>query len=140
MSLTSNSSLVQVSTMIATVLFAIVMIYQLLIALGVIPISMAWGGRYTELTLGLRIASMVAIILLGLFAYIIRSRAGLTGAGEITLLIKILSWGVTAYMAFNTLGNFTSKNASEKMIFTPITAILTIVCFIVSISKVPGIE
>jgi hypothetical protein len=112
------------------------MIYQLLIAIGVIPISMVWGGRYTDLTAGLRIASIVAIIILGLFMVIIRRRAGLISTGEIKMPIKILSWVVTAYMAFNTLGNFASQSAVEQFILTPITAILTIVCFIVSISKI----
>ena len=135
MLLNSNSSVVQVSTNISTVLFGLVMILQILIALGVMPISMAWGGRQTALTPGLRIASLVAIVILGLFAYIIRYRAGLIGAGEITLFIKILAWIITAFMALNTVGNLTSQSTAEKLLFTPITSILTIACFIVSISK-----
>lgn len=129
-----HSSVAQISANIATVLFGIVIIFQLLIALGVLPISMAWGGRQTELTPQLRIASVVGAVILGLFAYIIRLRAGLIGTGEITLLIKILAWIVTAYMAFNTFTNITSKSKAEKLIFTPITLVLTILCLIVSIS------
>ena len=132
-----NSSIVQWSANIAAVLFGVVIIFQLLIALGVLPISMAWGGRQTELTPQLRIASLIGAVILGVFAYIIRLRAGLVGAGEITLLIKILAWVVTAYMAFNTFTNLTSQSKAEKMIFTPITLVLTLLCLIVSISKTP---
>jgi hypothetical protein len=135
MLISTSSLIVQLSANIATALFGAVIILQLLITLGLLPISMAWGGRQAELTPKVRIASLVAAVILGVFAYIIRLRAGLVGAGEITLLIKILAWVVTAFMAFNTLTNLTSQSKAEKLIFTPITLILTIVCFVVSISK-----
>jgi hypothetical protein len=135
MSEKSRTPLVRISAQVSTVLFAAVMVLQLLLATGVMPVSMAWGGRQTELTPGLRVASLVAVVILGFFAYIIRRRAGLIGSGEIKTPIKILAWVITAYMAFNLLGNITSQSAGETMIFGPITAILTIACLIVSASK-----
>jgi hypothetical protein len=96
---------------------------------------MAWGGRQQVLTPGLRIASIVSAIVLGLFAYIIRYRAGLMEAESISVWIKVLAWIVTAYMAFNTFTNLTSQSTIEKIVFAPITAILTIACFIASISR-----
>lgn len=135
MSEKTNTSIVRLSAQVSTVLFAAVMVLQLLLATGVMPISMAWGGRQTELTPGLRVASLAAVVILGVFAYIIRRRAGLIGSGEIKIPIKIMSWVITAFMAFNTLGNITSLSVWEKMIFTPITLILTIACLIVSTSK-----
>ncbi|MEZ4869036.1 MAG: hypothetical protein R3C14_47380 [Caldilineaceae bacterium] len=60
---------------IATVGFLLTMVLQLLLALGIIPITMAWGGSQTVLTPALRIASLVAVLLLGFFAYVIRRRA-----------------------------------------------------------------
>jgi len=47
----------------------------------------------------------------------------------------VLSWIITAFMAFNTLGNFASLNNTERFLFGPITAALTIACFIVSVSS-----
>lgn len=138
MSEKTNTSIVEISAQVSTVLFAAVMVLQILLATGVMSISMAWGGRQTELTLGLRAASLAAVVILGIFAYIIRRRAGLTGSGEIKIPIKILAWVITAFMAFNTLGNITSQSAWEKMIFTPITAILTIACLVVSTSRTAG--
>ena len=96
---------------------------------------MAWGGRQEVLTPNLRVASIVSAVVLGLFAYIIRRRAGLLGPEEISTIIKVLAWIVTAYMAFNTFTNLTSQSSAEMMIFAPITAVLTVVCFIVSISR-----
>ena len=135
MSIISKSSVIRVSANISTILFAGVIIFQLLLAAGVIPVSMAWGGQQEVLTPNLRVASIVSAVVLGLFAYIIRRRAGLIGPEKISIIIKVLAWIVTAYMAFNTFTNLTSQSSAEMMIFTPITSVLTIVCFIVSISK-----
>lgn len=135
MSITQNSPFVNISANITTILFTITIIIQLLLAVGVLPITMAWGGRQGTLAPRLRIMSIVSAVILALFAYVIRYRAGLTRAEGITVFIKVLAWIVTAYMAFNTFTNFSSQSVTEKIVFVPITTILTIGCFIVSISK-----
>jgi len=135
LSIISNTSVIRFSANIATILFAVVIIIQLLLAAGVIPVSMAWGGRQEVLTPNLRVTSIVSAVVLCLFAYIIRRRAGLMGPVEISTIIKVLAWIVTAYMAFNTFTNLISQSSAEMMIFAPITAVLTVVCFIVSISR-----
>ena len=135
MSIISNTSVIRFSANIATISFAVVIIIQLLLAAGVIPVSMAWGGRQEVLTPNLRVTSIVSAVVLCLFAYIIRRRAGLMGPVEISTIIKVLAWIVTAYMAFNTFTNLISQSSAEMMIFAPITAVLTVVCFIVSISR-----
>ena len=84
---------------IATVLFGIFMGAQLLLALGVLPISMAWGGRQTELTPGLRVASIAAILVLGVFITIVRYRAGLLGRVLAPRSIRVAAWVVTGFMA-----------------------------------------
>ena len=129
-----RSSIIRISANIATVLFGIVILIQLLLAAGVLPITMAWGGRQEVLTPSLRVASIVSAVILGVFAYIIRRRAGLIGGKDIPALVKGLAWIVTAYMAFNTFTNLTSQSTMERIVFVPITAILTIVCFLISIS------
>jgi len=72
------------------------------------------------------------------FIYVIRYRAGLVGALPIPVLIKVFSWIITAFMAFNTLGNLTSLNTKEKIIFGPITLLLTVACLLVSASGAAG--
>jgi len=135
MSFISNPSVIRISANVATILFAVVIVLQLLIAAGIFPISMAWGGRQPVLNIGLRVASLASAVVLGFFAYVIRYRAGLVGPETISTTIRILAWFVTAFMAFNTVSNITSQSVGEKIIFTPITLILTVACFVVSISK-----
>jgi hypothetical protein len=120
---------------LATVLFGLIMVLQILLALGVLPITMAWGGRQSVLTPGLRLASLAAVVVLASMAYVIRRRAGLAGSGSPPIWIKVLAWIVTAYMALNLLGNLTSPSLAEKLVFGPITLLLLIACALVSISK-----
>ena len=135
MSFLSNTQLIQTTANIATVLFAVVIILQLLLAAGILPISMAWGGRQSQLTASLRIASVIAAVLLAAFIYVIRYRAGLIGNDPIPVMIKVVSWIITAFMGFNTLGNLTSLSPKEKLLFGPVTFILTFACLLVSASK-----
>jgi hypothetical protein len=125
---------------IATVLFGLVIILQILLVVGVLPVTMYWGGRQSVLTPGLRWASLGAVVILAAFAYVIRRRAGLLGQGppsdvRPSALIKVLAWIVTAYMAFNLLGNLTSPSLAETLVFGPITFLLVISCALVSLSK-----
>lgn len=135
MSIFSRTSIVRIAANVATILFALTIILQLLLATGILPISMAWGGRQSELTTPLRIAGLAAAVLLGFFIYVIRRRAGLIGDMPIPLITRILSWIITAFMAFNTLGNLASLSIGEKILFAPISFLLAIACLIVSASS-----
>jgi hypothetical protein len=136
MSLLQNANFVRVVANIVTVLLALFIAIQLLLAAGILPVSIAWGGRQTELTTGLRITSIIAAIILGGFIYIIRYRAGILGKTPIPKAIRIGSWVVAGFMVLNTLGNLASVNNTEKFLFAPLTLIIAIACFIVSASKV----
>jgi len=131
----STSKLIRLTANIAILLFVVVIVLQILLAAGILPISMAWGGRQSQLTASLRFASIVAAVLLGVFMYVIRYRAGLLGRVPIPVIIKVASWIITAFLAFNTLGNITSLSSDEKLLFGPVTFILTIACLLVSASK-----
>ena len=119
---------------LATILLGLFMAAQLLLALGVLPITMAWGGRQTELTPGLRVASMAAILVFSVFIYIVRYRAGLVGSVPTPTSIGVLAWIVTGFMALNTLGNFASLSRTERWLFGPVTLMITATCLVVAVS------
>lgn len=135
MSTSSKLFLNRIAAIVAVVLFGVVIILQLLLAVGILPVSMAWGGRRTVVTTGLRFASLGAAVVLACFAYVISRQAGLVGQTPPSTLIKVTSWLVTAYLALNMMGNFTSPSIGEKWLFGPISLVLLICCFVVSISK-----
>jgi hypothetical protein len=135
MSLLSNTPFIHTTANIATFLFVVVIVLQIFLAAGILPISMAWGGRQSQLTDSFRIASIIAAVLLGAFIYVIRYRAGLVGNVPIPGFIKVVSWIITVFMAFNTLGNIASSSTKEKLLFGPVTFILTVACLLVSASS-----
>ena len=120
---------------IATLIFAVVIVLQLLLALGILPVTMAWGGRQTVLTTSLRFAHILAAFLLAGFSYVIRRRAGLSLHSPPSRLIKFLAWVITGFLVLNTLGNLTSLSSAERLVFGSLSSLLVIACALVSLSK-----
>ena len=133
-SILANRSLVKFAGKSSTILFGLTAFLQLLLAAGILPITMAWGGRQPELTIGLRMASLASVVILILFAYTFQRRAGLLGENPSARWIKILSWVITGFLFINTLGNLTSQSSGERVLFTPISFCLLVACLIVSLS------
>ena len=131
----SNTKLVHLTANVATSLFVVTIMIQILLAAGVLPVSLAWGGQAPLSTPTLRVASVISAMILSAFIYVIRSRAGLNGNGSVPAIVKIGSWIITGFMALNTLGNITSSNSIEKFVFAAITFTLSVVCLLISASK-----
>lgn len=119
----------------ATLFFIITIIMQLLLAMGILPITMAWGGAQTVLTPKLQIASILSSIILVFFAIIIRKRAGISGIAASSRMNHFLSWGISLFFMLNTMGNLISSSILERVVFGPISIILALTCLIVSLSR-----
>ena len=130
-----SQSTARITGNIATLAFLAVIVLQILLALGLLPVTMAWGGSQTVLTPSLRLAHVLAALLIAGFAYVIRRRAGLLAHARPSRLIKILAWIITGFMILNTLGNFASSSTAEKLVFGSLTLVLVIACLLVSVSK-----
>jgi len=125
----------RLAAIIAVIAFALTMLLQVLIALGVLPITMAWGGTQTVLTPALRVAGLASVLVLVFFAYIILRRAGLVGLPPVPFWIRLMAWLITAFLALNTLGNFASRSPSERMVAGPISLVLVLACLVVALSR-----
>lgn len=121
------------AAIIAAVLFAVMGVFQLLLALGLPLGKLAYGGKYERLPTNMRIMSLVAIgiFVLGLISVI--ERAEIIIIFNNPILVLVVVWVITIYLAFNTLLNAISKSKPEKLIMTPLSLILSICCFIVAI-------
>jgi hypothetical protein len=125
----------RVAANVATVGLLLAAALQLLLALGVLPITMAWGGTQPVLTLPLRIASLIAVVVLAFSTYVIRRRAGLVRKVEPSMPIKVLAWVIAGYLVLNTAGNFASASAGEATLFGPISLISALACLLVAASR-----
>jgi hypothetical protein len=116
---------------VAAVGFTLTAGYQVLLALGVVPITMAWGGTQSVLTTRLRLASLAGALLMGLLAYVIRRRAG----SHPPLAVKVLTWVITGLLALNAAGNFASRSRGEAVLMGPLTLVLAVSCLLVAASR-----
>ena len=109
---------------VATVGFLVTAAYQVLLAVGVVPITMAWGGSQSTLTTGLRVASLAAAAIMAPLIFVIRRRA----APRPPFPIKGLAWLISVLLALNTAGNLASRSRAEAMLLGPLTLVLTVSC------------
>jgi hypothetical protein len=128
------------AAVIAGVAFLTSAVLQALLALGIIPVTMAWGGRQPELTSGLRTASVIAALALVAFAVVIWRRAGLLGAGPSSRVLSVLAWTIAAFLLVNTVGNAASKSMAEAAVFGPLSLIEGIASAVVAAAPYRGVH
>lgn len=121
----------EIAAVIASVLLATLIIFQLLLAAGLPLGAYAWGGQYEGvLPTNLRRASLVAIPILALAAWSVLAGAGLVLLGAESRVLGIAVWVFAAYFALNTVMNLISKSPPERLVMTPVSLVLTI-CFVI---------
>lgn len=127
----------RVAAQVATVGFITFIGIQAGLALGLIPVTMAWGGTQATLTPSLRVASVVAALVLAGCAVTMRTRAGLTRF-RVSRGVRIAAFVITAYLALNVVGNLTSPSDAERLLFGPLSAVLVIACGVVASARLEG--
>ena len=130
-----SPSVARIAGNVATAAFLVAICLQLLLALGVLPVTLAWGGTQSVLTMPLRPANLAAAVILGVSAMVIRRRAGLPAGARSSRPITILAWVLTLFLALNTLGNVASSSIGEIILFGPLSLVLALACVLVSASK-----
>jgi hypothetical protein len=154
---TSSSNLLTrefIAARIAMVLFGGMAAVQILVAVGVVPVTILWGWSQKELTGGLRLSSLIGATINCLFAAVVYTRSSSHGvtirstaghghheeyhgpARGPSPAIRKWTWVIFAYMCLNTVGNMLSQNIHERTILmTSVTIVLAVCCFIVASSK-----
>ena len=152
-----------VATVVAMILFGVMAVVQLLIAKGILPSTIAWGGGRgragaeaqkedsqedqnesyedenidadTNTPFWMQIASIVAACILLGMAYLVYVRCYLYRYPQQShKSVKILSWVITGFLGLNFLGNLASTSNVERYVFGSVTFVLCICCIIVSMS------
>lgn len=104
-----------------------VMVYHICIMVGIVPYEMVWGGKLKsrdQMLVFESISIAINLLLIGaVWAYFHSHPPGYHKAG------RILMWLFGVLFAVNTLGNIFAENLWEAIIFTPITALLSVLAF-----------
>lgn len=110
--------------------------YHILILSGIIPMEMTWGGKITDFKELIWMELISILVNLAIVAFIL-------GYLEILPIrlsanrYRILFLALFMLFALNTVGNLLSDSELEKVIFTPITALLAWMFFQLSRVKLP---
>lgn len=122
------------AAIVFTVILAMLAVFQIALVLGAPLGEYAWGGQHTgRLPAGYRVGSAVSIVLYLLLAAIVLSRSGI-----LSLIPDRLSvpgaWIVFAYLALGTLMNAISRSRKERIVMTPVAAVLAVLALIVALA------
>jgi hypothetical protein len=115
-------------------LFSLTIIFHLLVIIQIIPFEIVWGGRLTSLQ-QMYVSETISVSLNVLFLFIVLIQMKMLNWPIAPKVITVFLWLMFALFALNTLGNLLSINSLEKMIFTPVTILLSIFCLILALPK-----
>lgn len=115
-------------------LLSLVMVYHLLIITGTIPYKAAWGGRLQSREDMLRFETVSIVVNLLILTVILVKTQRLKIKAP-SRFVNILLWLFSVLFAINTVGNLASINIWELVIFTPLTALSSLLCARLAIEK-----
>ena len=113
---------------------SLMVLFHVLVMFQVIPYGMVWGGRLkdsSQMLLFEAISIAVNLLMLGAVAI----SAGMIKVKINRGLLKAALWTMFAVFLLNTIGNLLSNNETEKLIFTPLTLLLSLFSLRLAISK-----
>lgn len=121
------------AAVMAAVGFVLVASFQVALALGAPWGKAAWGGANERLPNGLRIASSFAGVLWLAAALVVLARAGYEWSPLPFSVARWGTWVLVGMLLLGTLMNLASRSRLERLIQTPIAAILSILCLLVAL-------
>ena len=123
-----------VAAIVAVVLLAVIVAFQAALALGAPWGRAAWGGAHERLPTGLRIASGFAVVLWLVAALVVLTRAGYEWSPVPSSVARWGVWVLSGMLRVGTLMNLASRSRLERLIQTPIAAVLSILCLLVALA------
>lgn len=119
-----------VAATIALAIISLFVVFQAALACGAPFGHFAWGGKYRVLPKKLRVSSLVAVAIFGVFAAFILSKMRWLPIINSQLVVQIGLWVIFAYLVLMILANGMSRSKYERYTMTPVTVILAM-CFLV---------
>lgn len=115
-------------------IFGLTIVFHVLVLTGIIPYTIIWGGRIASES-EMYVFEAVSLLLNLLFLFIILIKAKILLPRFPEKIIQIALWVMAILFVLNTVGNLLSTSHIEKIIFTPITILLSVFCFILIFQK-----
>ena len=120
------------AAVLATIGFAVLAIFQAVLAAGAPLGHAAWGGESAELSTGQRIGSVISVVVWICGAFVVLGRAGFGARPSDTRLFRWGTWFLAGLTLISALVNFASQSRWENAIWGPTALILAVLCLIVA--------
>jgi len=125
--------MIEIAALLVCVVLLALVGFQVALAAGAPLGRLAWGGQHEgTLPVGLRVGSALSVLVYGFIAWLVLARAGLAAGGEAGV-VTVGIWVVVGYLAVGTLMNLASRSRSERVVMTPVAAVLCLLCLVVAI-------
>ena len=119
---------------LAVTIIVLLIIFHILLLLGIVPSDIVWGGKTTDETTILKL-EIFSLITSFIFLVVIFAKLRQSINMKFRKVTNIAVWIIFGYFTLNIIGNLASGVTIEKLIFTPITIILSILLFRLAIEK-----
>jgi len=110
------------------------LVFHFGVILKIVPYKIVWGGRLKSDTEMYRF-EIVSVLINFLFLFVILVQSGMFFVAVPQKIMTVVLWIMAALFLFNTFGNVVSKNRMERLLFTPLTIILTILSLILALTN-----
>ena len=114
-------------------IYSLTIVFHLLVLMKVIPYKIVWGSRLKTDSDMYKLET-VSVILNVFFLIVILSISNYVPFTINESVLAVLLWIMSALFLFNTVVNMLSKNRLEKLIFTPVTIVLTVLTIVLIFS------
>jgi hypothetical protein len=117
------------------VLTAIVILFQLALALGAPWGEYALGGRFPgKLPPGPRVAALIQILVLLFFAVIVLSRSGLAFSAFYSFSRGAI-WFVVGFFVLGSILNLITPSKGERLLWAPVNIVMLLTAVLVALSS-----
>lgn len=126
-------SSVTAAAVVAVILLAAIVAFQLALAFGAPLGDAAWGGQHPGvLPTRLRIASgIAALVIYPLFILVVLASAGLIEAEWLPVKGRVAMWTLAGLLTLGALANFASRSKRERF-WGPVASIIGVCCAVVA--------
>jgi len=124
--------MVTTSAVVLCLLLGVLAVFQLLLAFGAPLARFAWGGQHRVLPMALRLGSVLSIVIYAVVAAVVAARADLISLNVPDSVIDVTAWVATGYFSVGILLNLASRSKPERIVMTPLCAVLGILCGVVA--------
>ncbi len=124
----------QIALVAALVVLGALAVGQVLLAAGAPLGRFAWGGAHDVLPRRLRVGSIVAVVLYGVFALLLLHRAGAVDLLP-DAVARVGTWVLVGYLVVGTVMNALSRSRAEALTMAPTSAVLAVLVLVVATSS-----